>query len=914
VNRDEGAPPRVAAALLSCCLPPGPIRESVLGDLREIYEDLLTDTATVTTPGRRSGASSVSRVGRRRASRWYWRQAVLVGGRYLFGRIVRRRLYRGIAAPGGRPEDRRTPVRWSGRIGHDVRFAFRLLRRSPGFALTSVLVLGLGIGSVSLTFSIFNTVVLQPLPFRNPDRLVWVWATSATVPRNSVSYPDFVDYRDGTDAFEALGVIGVFSRTVISTGDRTAEPLTVQYVSASLFGTLGVLPEIGRDFVSRDEETNRDAVAILSHGLWERRYGKDPSVIGSTITLNGQPAEIVGVIQVDFDVADATDVWLPLQRSAGYASGRGNNNFFIIGRLRNGVSIRQAQDQMTVVAARIAAAHPETKAGWTVSLVPLHERYFGTMRTLLLVLIALVSLVPLVAGANVAALFLARATTRRAELASRLALGASRARVIQQLITESVIVTLCGGAVGLLLAYAGGQALRLLAPAGLPRLDGIGIDGRVVAVTMLVSFAMVPLVGMMPALRATDVEIAETLKAGGGRGESGRRSGLRHALVVTQVALSVMLMLASGLLLRSHRNLQRTDPGFRASHVLDVHTLLPFFKYDTYTEMQQVWDAVHERLATLPGVRMVGAIDRPPLLGAGPTSDIWAAERPPASAADMRDATRRLVTEDYFRVMGIPLVAGRSFQATDGEGAAPVTVINEALARAFFPGENALGRTLVLDWETRVNLKIVGISADIRETGLGSTPVPTFYLPERWRPRTAMHVLVRTAGDPVASAGAARQAIEDLDRDISVADIQTMASRLSRSTLRPRFQSTVAGVFALIALVLSSIGLYGVLALLVRQRGREISVRLALGADPRSVLRLVLGHGVKLVGAGLLLGGLGGLLGGRLLQGVLFGVSAADPVTYGVVGLGLIAVALVACFAPALRAARLDPAEALKAE
>ncbi len=914
MDHDECAPPRVAAALLSRCLPPGPVRETVMGDLREIYEEMVTGSATTGTPAGRSSPASVARAGRGRAARWYWNQAVLVGGRYLVSRIVRRRLYRGIAAPGGRPEGRRTQDRRPSGIGHDVRFAFRVLRRSPGFAVTSVLVLGLGIGSVSLMFSTFDTVVLQPLPFRNPDRLVWVWATSATVPQNSVSYLDFVDYRDGSDVFEALGAFAVFSRTAISTGDGAAEPLTVQYVSASLFGTLGVLPEIGRAFLPHDEETGRDAVAILSHGLWERHYGKDPSAIGSTITLNGQPADIVGVMPAGFDFPGATDVWLPLQRSAGYASGRGNNNFYIVGRLRDGVSIRQAQVQMTAVAARIADAHPDAKAGWTVSLVPLHERYFGSTRTLLLILLGLVSLVPLVAGANVASLFLARGATRRTELASRLALGASRARVIQQLLTESVVVTLGGGAVGLLLAYAGGQALRLFAPAVLPRLDGIAIDGRVVAVTMLVSLAMVPLVGMMPALRATDMEIADTLKTGGGWGATGRRSGVRSALVVTQVALSVMLMLASGLLFRSLRNLQRVDPGFRAEHVLQVHTLLPFFKYRTYAEMEQVWDAVHGRLAALPGVRMVGAIDRPPLMGVGPTSDIWAAERPPASAADMRDATRRFVTEDYFRVMGVPLVAGRGFETTDGEGAPPVTVINEAFAREFFPGENALGRTLVFDWSTPTNLKIVGISADIRETGPASSPVPTFYLPERWRPRTAMHLLVRTSGDPVASAGAVRQAIEDVDRDISIADIQTMASRLSRSTLRPRFQSALAGAFALIALVLASIGLYGVLALLVRQRSHEISVRLALGADPAGVVRLVLGHGMRLVGVGLLIGGAGGLLGSRLLRGALVGVSAADPVTYGAVSLGLTAVALVACLAPALRAARLDPAEALRAE
>lgn len=796
---------------------------------------------------------------------------------------------------------------------NDVRFLVRYARRRPGFAAATVAVLGIGIGAISLMFSIFNTAVLQPLPFDEPDRLVWVWSNSERVTNNSISYLDYVDYRDGVDAFESLGSFTVFSRTQFVTGGGEGERAITRRVSASLFKTLGVNPHLGRSFVS-EEVTGEDAVTVLSQGFWRRRYGGDPAAVGSTIILDGQPVEVVGVMPAGFNFPDGVDLWLPLQRNAGYAQGRGNNNFYAIGRLREGVSLQEAQAQMNVIAKNIADAHPESKAGWWVSLVWLHERLFGSARATLLILSGIIALVPLVACANVASLFMVRAATRRTELASRLALGAPRSRVIRQLLTESLVMALAGGVVGLALADVGGQVLRSFAPAALPRLDSLGVDGNVFAFTLLASLVMVPLFGLAPALRGTDMKIAETLRAGGRTGIACQRSGYRDGLVVAQVALSLVLMLASGLLVRSFINLQSQNPGFRTENLLYSRVYLPSFKYDSFEQVRQTWDEMYGRLSAVPGVVALGAIDRLPPGGMFPTNEVWAAERPPVTAADKSDAVRRFATEDYFSVMGIPLLAGRVFETADGLGDHQVTVINETLARQFFPGEDAVGRTLVFDYDTLRNLEVIGVVADVRELGPGTAAPATFYLPARWRPRLGMYLIFRAEGGPLILADALRRVIPDVDSDIPVPAVQTMRARVSDSLFQPRFRVTLVGLFALVGLLLSAIGLYGVLDFLVRSRSHEIALRLALGAGVSRATGLVVKKGMVLVGLGIVIGVVASLAGTRVIQSWLFGISTADPVTYVGASLTLVAVALVACSVPAFRAARLDPASVLQAE
>ena len=896
IHPNRPSPPRLAVALISLCLPRGGVREAVLGDLLEMYE------AKAASSGR--------------ASFWYWGQVPMVGGRFLVRRVVHRHLYRTLFSPPTRSRVDQPGGSLMSDFWSDVRFASRSFRRAPGFATAAVLVLGIGIGAVSLMFSTFNTVVLQPLPFPEPDQLVWAWGMSEQLPRNTVSYSDYGDYHEGTDAFEELATFMIFRRTRVFTGAEGAERVLTYPISANLFAALGVAPQMGRTFVPEEEQTGNDGVAILSYGFWQRKYGGNPDVLGNTITLDGVPAQVVGIMPSEFDYPSGTDVWFPLQRSAGYAQGRGNNNFAVLGRLRDGVSIQQAQAQMDVVARSIAENYPGAKAGTWVSLVPLHERFFGSARSNLLILACLISLVPLVACANVASLFLARAASRRSELASRLALGASRPRLIRQLLTEGLVLAVVGGGVGLLVAYLGGEALRNFAPAALPRLDSIGIDLNVLLITFAAALVMVPIFGLAPAIRGTNMSIGETLKVGGQRGATGGVSKFRNGLVVAQVALSLMLLLASGLLLRSIMNLWRTETGFQTETVLSMSALLPSFKYESPEESEQAWLDVRQRLEAVPGVQAVGFVDRLPLGGRGPVNGVWAAERPPSNQTEELLATRRFASEGYFEALGIPMIAGTHFEQSErwqGSRVSGNVVINEALASLAFPGEEALGKTLVLDWDRPVDLRVIGLARNIRETGPGADPIPTFYLPARWD-YDMLSILIRTERDPLALTPNLRQAIQQTDDDITLASIQTFQARLSNSLFQPRFRSIVVGIFAILTLILSAIGLYGVLAYFVRLRSHEISIRLALGSGILSVAGLVLGRGMSLVAVGIVIGLGGAMAGARLLQSWLFGVGSADLLTFCVVTCTLAVVALVACLLPTLRATRLDPAEVMKAE
>lgn len=852
-----------------------------------------------------------------RASLWYWTQVLRLGFPFLCRRTVRRRFYRRMAQNTAK-DATDTALRGAlmADLWWDLRYASRSFLRNPGLAAAIVMILGIGVGSVTLMFSVLNTAVLHPLPYEEPDRLVWLWGTSEDVPRNGISYEDLLDYREGTTAFQALSGYTVFGESRVLTGTDRAEQLQVGRVTANFFSTLGVRPELGRSFLPTEEQSDIETVAVLSHALWIRRFSGDPGAVGSVVSLDSRPVEVVGVMPAWFDLPSGSDLWVPIQQAAVYSQGRGNNSYYCVGRLRDDVSMDQAQAQLDAVAAAIGETFPDVKAGWGIRVVSLHERFFGEARGMLMVLLGVIALVPLVACANIASLLLARASGRATEMASRMAFGASRSRLARQLLTENLLLALGGGLLGLGLAWVGGRVLSSFAPDALPRLDAIGIDGGVLAFTLLASLLTVPLFGVLPVFRTTDVNISQELKVGGSRGASVARSGFRHALVVAQVALSLMLLAASGLLIRSYRNLHDQDLGFRVQGLLQARIGLPAFKYDTYEEVEADWVEIFRLLESSPAVASMAAVDRPPLTGYGPTNDVWAAERPPADATSRTDATRRYVTEGYFDVMGIRLTSGRDFQTSDVRSSEedPPVIINQALAERFFPGENPLGKTLVFDYDVIRNLEIVGTVSDVKEGDPGAPVEPTFYLPNRWRPRLSMTFVVRPNGHPADLATAFKEAVEAANPSIPPPTIEPMEDRLADVLFQPRFRLTLVGAFSMVTLILSAVGLYGVLSFFARSRRRELGIRLALGAGRRKAAHVVLRQGMTLVGWGVGIGLVGSLIGARAIQSWLFGVDTTDPGTLGGVSLFLVGVSCVACLIPTLRSMKVNPVEVLKEE
>jgi putative ABC transport system permease protein len=794
---------------------------------------------------------------------------------------------------------------------NDARFALRGFRKNPGFAVAAMLVLGLGVGAVTLMFSTLNAVVLRPLPFYQPDRLVWMWATSEQQPTNSISWMNYFDYREQADGFASLAAFLVFTPPAVLTGSAEPQRVVSNYVTANLFATLGVSPLLGRGFVEEDELAGAERVVVVGHGLWQRLAGGATTILGTALTLDGDPYEVVGVMPPRFDYPGGVDLWFPMKRNAFYAEGRGNNNFNAVGRLGAGVPIERAQNQIDVIAGQLQARYPETNEGWSATLVPLHERYFANARSALVLLMGIVVGVLLIACANVASLSMARATTRGTELAVRSSLGAGRGRLLRQLLTEHLLLALAGGGVGLAFAAVGTRMVRAFGPASLPRLDTIGIDGTVLGVTLGITIATALLFGVVPSVRGTRFSLAGTLRQGG-RGTGASNTPYRSTLVVAQVAMSLMLLMASGLLVRSFINLQGVDPGFRTDGVLVAELQLPGDRFATDEQIMQGWDEVTGRIEALPGVSAVGAIDQAPIRTGGTYNNVFAQGREPASQSDYVPAQRRFVTEGYFRSLGIRLDEGRGFEPTDRAGAASVTVINETLAQQLWPGDSPIGQMLV--WPP-VPMEVVGVVSDTRDFGAAAPVRPMFFLPLRQRGGlTAMRLMIQTAGDPLQLVGAVREAAWAVDKNIPVSGVESMEGRVSASLAQPRFRMLLVGVFAMTALVLASLGVYATLAFFVRARVYELAVRIAVGATAVDILRLVLRNGLVLVGLGIVVGLAGAVALMRVLRQFLFEVAPTDALTMVAVTGGLLVIALCACLVPARRAMRVDPREALAAQ
>ena len=760
-------------------------------------------------------------------------------------------------------------------------------------------------------FSAMNASVLRPLPYPEADRLVWAWKARDQVPQNSLSYDDFRDYEEGVSAFEDMGAFFVFRPQVLVTGTEEAERVGSTLVTPDFFRTLGVAPAVGRGFLPEEAVAGGPAVAILSDSYWQGRLGGGQEITGRTITIDGIATEIVGVMPPGFEFRGDVEIWLPVQEGAGYATGRGNNNFYFVGRLREGVALQQAQAQVDGVGRQIQEANPDF-ATWYHWLQPLHDVFYGDMRNVFLILFGIVALVPLLACANVASLSLARATARNVELATRLALGAKRARVLRQLLVESLLLALLGAALGLALAHGGGILLRNLGPASIPRLDEIGADGSVLVFGLIASLLTVPLFGVLPALQGTDFDLARALRFGGRGGGEGR-TRVRSMLVVAQVALSMTLLISSGLLFRSFQSLQSVDPGFEVGSLLTAGVQFPAFLDSDPQEGSMAWDGALARLRRIPGVEGVAAADWLPVNpGGGPWNSLSRPGRPLEGYEEGVPGTRKYVSNDYFSVLEVPLLAGRAFSVDDRAGTPPVMILSESLSAVLFPDGDPVGGTVTL-WDQP--FQVVGVSRDVAEMGLGVVGRPTFFISASQFPQASLQLVVRMSGsDPLVGVSAIRDVLKEQDPDIAITDLRTMEARVSGTLAQPRFRTSLVGAFALAGLLMAAFGLYGVLAFLVTRRQHEIGIRMAVGAQAGDVVGLVLRHGLTLVGVGAGLGLIGGGIAAASLRGMLFGISVADPLALGGATVILFLVALAASLLPAWKAVKVDPLRSLRAE
>ncbi len=803
---------------------------------------------------------------------------------------------------------------------HDVRYGLRLLARSPATTATAVLTLALGIGANSALFSVVNGVLLRPLPYQDAGRLVALWehVPSKGWDREPLSYPDMLDWKAQTTAFERIAGY-CFVGAVLGSGTE-AEYVVGAAVSADLLPLLRSRPAIGRGFTPEEDAPGGPPAVVIGHGLWKRRFQSSPDLVGSAILLDGRGVTVVGVMPDGFTfppMSSPRDYWIPLAADAqgrGVVENRGNHYMMVVARLRDGMAVEGAQAELAAVARRLETAYPDTNSGFGALVLPLHETFVGDVRRPLLVLLGAVGALLLIACANIANVLLARAASRRREIAVRAALGAGRARIARQLLVESLLLSLAGGAVGLVAALWGVEALMRLAPAQVLRTRPITLDLFVAGFTLAVCVATGVLCGLAPALKAAGQSLDPALREGrGGQAEGWRRNRVRAGLVVAEVALCLVLLVGAGLLLRSLQRVLAVDPGFDPRGVLAVSLSLPAARYDGPAAKAALYERLVEEVGALPGVRAAAVVYTLPLGGSNRSNSFRIVDREEA-AGRSPDASYRSISSDYFRVMGIPLRRGRAFDRRDTAGAPRVAIVSESLARRFFPEEDPVGRTIETDEDPSVKRAIVGVVGDVRYLGLDAATEPEYYVPAAQAPEPGMTLVVKAAAEPGALGTELRARLRALDPGLPFRGVRSMEELMGQSVAPRRFSATLLGAFAAVALVLAATGLYGVLAYSVARRSREIGIRLAVGARPADILRMVVAQGMLLALAGLAAGLAGSLLLARSLSGLLFGVGAADPATLAGVSCLLAAVALLACWVPARRAARLDPMIPLRQE
>lgn len=793
----------------------------------------------------------------------------------------------------------------------DFRYALRQLRKSPGFTLVAILTLALGIGANSAIFSVVNGVLLRPLPFADADSLVRVFETVPQYGRFSVAPPNFFDWRAQNSTFERIAAYSGSSATFVQDGNP--ERISGVSVSWDIFELLRVKPALGRGFTPEEDTPGNDGVIVISHGMWQRRFGGDRGVVGRAINLSGSSVTIVGVMPPPFYFPSReAEYWTPIALNPS-ANNRGAHFLGVIARLKDGASLRLASTDMETIAARLAQQYPENNAKESAEVIPLLENVVRNIRPALLTLLAAVGLVVLIACGNVANLLLVRASVREKEIAIRTALGAGRGRLVRQMLAESVALAMAGGAVGLLLAYAALRPLQALSAGSIPRVEDVTIDAGVLVFTLAVSLLTGVIFGLVPAWQALRANLNDVLKEGGRSSVTGGGRWLRSSLVVAEVAISIVLLVGASLLLRSFSRVTGVDPGFRAENVLSFRVALPGNAYPNREARIAFFNSLLERLEAQPQVLSAAMVQTLPLRGRYVLS-VTVQGRPAPPPGEEPSATYRSISPHYFEAMGIPLLRGRAFTERDIVDAPLVAVVDEAFVRRHFPNENPIGQRLRMGNGTDGFYEIVGIVGNVHHFGLDENTEPTMYAPFPTDVFGTMWIVARTQGDPLQLAGAARGVLRDLDPTLPAYSITSLAEVVSESVAQRRFSTLLLGLFALIALFLAAVGLYGVLAYTVSQRTQEIGVRMALGAGRGHLLRMVVGHGMRLALVGVAVGLAGALALARTVSAMLFEVTPFDPASYAATAAVLVGVAALACYVPARRAMRVDPIIALRYE
>ena len=806
---------------------------------------------------------------------------------------------------------------------NDLRYALRQLRKSPGFTVIAVLTLALGIGANTAIFSVVNAVLLRPLPYPQPERIVYLNEVSGGT-NTSVSLPDYLDWRKDSSSFEHLAISRLESRNLSGIAGREPERISVAFVTANFFDVIGLRPQLGRTFTEDEDKPGAPSLAIISDRLWDRAFHRDPQIVGRPMTFHGQPATVVGVMPREMDSPHGVDAWFSVMRRSanpGWQNRANHPMFFGWGRLKQGVSVEQARGEMKAIAARLEKVYPATNTGVSAVLRPLLENLLGNYRTSLALLLGAVAVVLLIACANLANLLAVRGAARAREFAVRAAMGAGRGQIVRQLLIESFVISAIGGAVGLVFAIWGRDALVAFAPAGAPRFEGIGFDWRVMAFAFLLATLTTILFGLWPAWQAARVDINAALQAGSfGSSETKTARRTRDWLVIIEVALTLLLLSAAGLVLKSFARMQSTQLGFDPDQLLTVRIELPFTKYQELSPILNFTNSLLDEVHKLPGVQTAALSANPPLIG-GWQINFQPEGAPPTDPSQQPSADYEVVQGDYFGTLKINLIRGRTFNEHDRADSTPVVIIDQALADLTFKGQDPLGKRLLVDTESDVLdggaklYEIVGVVPHLKFRGYDdATPTPSFFFPEAQVGRTNLVLQVRASGNLKRLEKPIRDVVTRFDPTQPVFDIRTMEERVAETWATHRLLTFLLAIFAGLALLLAAVGLYGVLAYSAVRRFREIAVRLALGARRSHIRGLVLGHGLRLFAVGIAVGVLAVAASAGVIRSFLFGVSPLDPETYLAVGFLLSVVTIMAAWLPARRACRINPIVALRAE